>query len=224
MTSPDTESDSHATRVETELFTAQRLAFFSDAVIAIAITLLALGLPVPQGPTNIDSLRDYGAHGDEFLAFAISFLVIGNYWTGHHRVFGNVGRVGGKLVSWNMLWLLTIVLTPFVTRVLTSDGAFPIRFGSYALVQSVAGLSFLLINREIDRCGLTRVAVPSARRRGVYRRLGIVTAAFAISIPIGFVTQWAYLCWAAIPVVSGISGRVVRRRHPPGPETGDPRT
>lgn len=214
MSSADTSTDTIETDEDGQLFSAERLAFFSDAVVAIAITLLALDLPVPHGHTNAQMLRDIGAHGNGYLAFAISFLVIGNYWRAHHRIFGNVRRLGGWLLRWDMLWLLMIVLTPFATRVLTSDGAFPIRFGAYALIQAIASLAILAMNREIIRHGLGRVPISAQRQRAIYRRLGTVIVGFAISIPIGFWTSWAYLCWAAIPVVSGIWSRVSVARAP----------
>jgi Endosomal/lysosomal potassium channel TMEM175 len=78
---------------EMEFASAERLAFFSDAVVAIALTLLALGLPVPGGIESPDSasvsdmIRDAARHVDDYLAFLISFLVIGAHWRLHHRVF-----------------------------------------------------------------------------------------------------------------------------------------
>src|SRR3954463_2152143 len=64
-----------AERAEVEILAAERLTAFSDAVVAIAITLLALGLPVPRGATNTELLRSAGDHLDDYLAFLISFAV-----------------------------------------------------------------------------------------------------------------------------------------------------
>src|SRR4051794_8977616 len=76
---------------------AERLTFFADAVIAIAITLLALELPTPLGSTNHELLESVGEHQGEYIAFLISFVVIGAHWSGHHRVFRHVESIGGRL-------------------------------------------------------------------------------------------------------------------------------
>ena len=69
---------------------AERLSFFADAVIAIAITLLALELPKPEGTTNAELLHSVGVHRGDYIAFLISFLVIGSHWAAHQRVFSVV--------------------------------------------------------------------------------------------------------------------------------------
>lgn len=113
-----------------------------------------------------------------------------------------------------MLWLLTLIITPFATRVLTGDGGFQVRFIFYASVESLAGISFMLLLREIERHGLLRRDSPPDLVRTGYQKLGVVTGMFLLSIPISLVTQWAYLCWIAIPFV-GWAVRRVMRRHPP---------
>ncbi|HEU5156739.1 MAG TPA: TMEM175 family protein [Streptosporangiaceae bacterium] len=202
-----------AERAEVDLLAAERLTFFSDAVVAIAITLLALGLPVPRGATNAELLRAAGDYLDDYLAFLISFAVIGSHWFAHHRTFRYVTRLDGRLGKWNMLWLLMIITTPFATRVLTSEGAFESRFIFYAAVQVLAGLFSLLMIREIARHGLLRASAPPDLIR-VYRgRAAAVMGAFAISIPIALVTRWAYLCWAALPVFMSVVHHLATRRQ-----------
>lgn len=179
----------------------ERLVFFSDAVVAIAITLLALDLHVPSGATNSALWRDAATHRDDYLAFFISFAVIGSHWLMHHRTFTYLTRLGGRLVRWNMMWLLTIALTPFATRVIVGDGAFASRFMLYALVQVLAATFSLLCLREIDRHRLLRPDAEAGVVALGYRRLTVMLVAFVVSIPLAFVTQLAYLCWVAIPFV-----------------------
>jgi uncharacterized membrane protein len=171
-------------------------------VVAIAITLLALGLPVPRGATNAELLRSAGDHLDDYLAFLISFAVIGGHWFAHHRTFRYVPRLGGRLGQWNMLWLLMIITTPFATRVLTSEeGAFESRFIFYAAVQVLAGLFSLLMIREIARHRLLRPAAPPGMIGAYSWRAAVLTGTFAVSIPVALLTRWAYVCWAAIPLI-----------------------
>lgn len=100
-------------------FQLERLILFSDAVFAIAITLLAIEIKVPEiEPAGIteNSLLQALAHLiPKFAGFLISFLLIGQYWIVHHRLFGFVINFTGRLVWLNILFLLAIALMPFST-------------------------------------------------------------------------------------------------------------
>jgi uncharacterized membrane protein len=194
----------------------ERLTFFADAVIAIAITLLALDLPIPEGSTNHEVLVSVRDHRDEYLAFLISFAVIGAHWRGHHAVFRYVTTLGGRLPRLTITWLLMQVITPFATRVLTGDGAFQARFIFYAAVQTLSGVFFLLMLREIRRCDLLRPDTPPRILRSSNVQTAVLTAAFLISIPISFRTEWAYACWIFVPVLGGLATRIARRRSDAG--------
>jgi len=177
---------------EVRSVSAERLTFFSDAVVAI--------LPVPEGRGNAEALHSLREHTNGYLSFLISFVVIAGHWFGHHRVFAHVTSLGGRLIRWNTLWLLTIVLIPFATRTLTGDGAFQVRFIMYALVQAFAGLFFLMMLRTVTRYGLLEADTPPEVIRTSYARIFVMTGAFLLSIPVSFLTHWAYVCWAAIPL------------------------
>jgi uncharacterized membrane protein len=204
---------------ETERAAADRLAFFSDAVVAIAITLLALDLPIPTGHTNAELLRSAGQDGDDYLAFVISFLVISVHWRGHHRLFRYFMAAPPAVVWWNLLWLMMIVLTPFATRVLTrSDDGFEVRFAFYASVQALAALFLLLSLRVIARRHLLDPQAPPALVPEAVVGLGTIAISFLVSIPLVFVlASWAYLCWAVGPMLQ----RLVWRRRPPPVSTVD---
>ena len=193
----------------------ERLTFFADAVVAIAITLLALDLPDPPGnlTSNHDVLAWVLHNRNPYLAFLISFAVIGAHWRGHHRVFRYVTTLGGALPRLTMWWLLMQVITPFTTRVLTGNGAFQVRFIFYAGVQALAGVFFLLMIREIHRCKLTRADTPPGMLRQSAIRTGVLAAAFLISIPVSLFTGWAYACWVLIPIAGGVANAVAARRR-----------
>jgi len=214
---PDPDDDDGAVspelQSEVETLSAERLVFFSDAVVAIAITLLALELPVPQGVTNHDWLASARQNFDQYLAFVISFLVISAYWRGHHRVFRYL-RNADPIVGLNLLWLFFIVITPFVTKVLSGDGAFQSRFILYASVQVLASLTFLTIIRVVRRRDLLREGSPPHLVRNTTIRMAGLALAFGISLPISLVTPWAYLCWVAIPVVTIALRRIADRLSP----------
>jgi uncharacterized membrane protein len=218
------QEDDAVESLEVRAIAVERLTFFADAVIAIAITLLALDLPVPTGETNRDVLHFVGEHYLEYLAFLISFLVVGAHWRGHHRTFRYVTLLGGQLPRLTMYWLLMQVITPFATRVLTGEGAFQTRFIFYALVQATAALTFLLMLRELRRHGLLRADTPASVITDAIWRTGILATAFLISIPFSFVSKAAaYLCWIAIPITRGLVRRVATTRRQAG-RTADRRS
>jgi uncharacterized membrane protein len=81
----------------------ERAVYFSDAVVAIAITLLALEIRVPDNPTNLgDALLELWPR---FFSFFISFWFVGTYWVAHHRVFHHVTGYDCRLLYMNLLFL-----------------------------------------------------------------------------------------------------------------------
>lgn len=102
-----------------EQFQLERIIFFSDAVFAIAITILALELQVPAIDRGIATdamlLKSLDELLPKFIGFLVSFFIIGLYWTIHHRMFGYVVRYDRKLIRLNLIFLLAIVLMPFST-------------------------------------------------------------------------------------------------------------
>ena len=97
-------------------FQVERIAFFSDAVFAIAITLLVIEIKVPEfhRPVKAHEL----AHVlleliPKFAGFIVSFFVIAMYWVNHHRFFKYINHYSSKLIWNNMLMLFSIALMPF---------------------------------------------------------------------------------------------------------------
>lgn len=106
-----------------EKFQLERIALFSDAVFAIAITLLIIEIRIPE--LHSETLTDSELlHGllpvvTKLIGFLISFFVIGLYWFSHHRMFRYVTRASQKLLWNNLLFLLPIVIMPFSTSFLS---------------------------------------------------------------------------------------------------------
>jgi uncharacterized membrane protein len=100
---------------------ADRLVFFTDAVVAIAITLLVLPLVdvVPEvAARHGDSLEVITENQPAIYSFVLSFVIIARLWFVHHRLFSHVQAHTRALAIWNMLWLLTIVTLPFPTEMI----------------------------------------------------------------------------------------------------------
>ncbi len=98
-------------------FQLERLILFSDAVFAIAITLLAIEIKIPElnrhTVTDEQLQHELGELIPRFIGFFISFMIIGLYWTIHHRMFGYVVNYTSRLLWLNLIFLMAVVLMPF---------------------------------------------------------------------------------------------------------------
>jgi len=91
-----------------------RLEAFSDGVFAVAITLLALNLTV-AGPGAVRLTHQLASHWPAFVAYLISFFMIGIIWVNHHVLVKTVKTVDRTLLFLNLVLLLFVVLIPFAT-------------------------------------------------------------------------------------------------------------
>jgi uncharacterized membrane protein len=94
-----------------------RLEAFSDGVIAVAITLLALNLAV-EGPGHGPLLEQLANHWPAFVAYLISFFTIGIIWVNHHALVQDLARVDRTLLFMNLALLMFVVAIPFGTALM----------------------------------------------------------------------------------------------------------
>ena len=120
----------------------ERLTFFSDAVFAIAMTLLVIEVRLPVlhdvsearlGQALLDLIPNY-------IGFIVSFIVIGRFWAAHHLVFGLLRATSQRLVWTNLFFLLTIAFMPFPTAVFSEYVGYRVAIGFYAGWLIVIGL------------------------------------------------------------------------------------
>ncbi len=108
-------------RVEKAERETGRVEAFSDAVFAIAITLLMLDLRLPSGSENASNQELFDELirlWPQYLAFVTSFAFIGVIWINHHRVFTLIRRIDAPLLLLNLLLLFGVTVLPFPTSVL----------------------------------------------------------------------------------------------------------
>lgn len=99
-------------------FQVERLAFFSDAVFAIAITLLVIEFKVPhvtKESSYAEVWHEVVAMKFKFLALVLSFFLIANYWMQHHFLFKHIHNYNKKVIKMNIFVLLPIIFFPFTT-------------------------------------------------------------------------------------------------------------
>jgi TMEM175 potassium channel family protein len=182
--------------------TLERLVFFSDAVFAIAITLLVLEIKVPTLPKGSPDALYWQALADlipSFMGYLLSFAVIGVFWIGHHRAFAMAGRYSGRVLGWNMALLCVIAFMPFVTA-----------FDAHNLNQNVPGLIYC---GTLLLAGLLNVAVvhiatgpamvaegtePARIRYSRRRSLSVILGAASALVLAWFVPRYGQLGLASI--------------------------
>ena len=96
-----------------------RVINFSDAVVAVAITVLVLPIVAIDGPTAghsmIDVLQD---NAGQILAFLVTFFMLFVFWQGHHRVFENFTSINNTIMWLNAAWLATVAFLPWPSKLI----------------------------------------------------------------------------------------------------------
>jgi len=190
-----------------------RLVFFSDAVFAIAITLLVLDLRLPpaiHGEVRFDGVQD------KILGFGLSFAVIGLYWLSHHHLFGRLKAEDAIVRIVNLAFLASIAFLPFPTSVIAEypSTTGPVRF--YALSVALVGIMHAALTAVARRPSLLRAG---ETRGGTIRALIYTLAPPAVFLASALVagsdpglatTMW----WLVIPALlaAGMIGRRVQAR------------
>jgi uncharacterized membrane protein len=188
-----------------------RLINFSDAIVAIAATLLILPLAERATQGDITSFSALvNESGRQILIFLLSFIVICRMWLTHHRLLKSVVGFTLPLFWLNALWLLSIVFLPFPTEILgTSNGMNAFASGIYISTMLITFLSGLFMQWLIIRSPHL-LADHAVREQRIYRPVVAVactTAALILSIAVPPVGPWS-LC---LLLLSGPIDRVVLR-------------
>jgi len=175
-----------------------RIVAFSDGVFAIAITLLVLDLAIPGGLLGDKAVWDaIGDQWENLLAFGISFAVIGRLWIVHHRFFAEVKAFDGRLLALNLLYLGSIVLIPFSSKVLGEYGGTTAGVVVYAINLSATVLIGLWMAADAHRAGLAEDDATAWRSNFV--RSAYIAGVFLLSIPVAFLAPTvAQLMWLVL--------------------------
>jgi uncharacterized membrane protein len=153
---------------------ADRVLAFSDAVFAIAITLLTLNLQVPPGLHGADLTSALHQVLPALGAYVLSFVILGQLWLAHHRIFGVIARVDHAVLVRNLVFLGLIAIMPFPVRLLSDYSNRPLAVAIYAVAFITAMQLQRLIWLEVTRPehrDLLREPVPEGVRNGFGRVL-----------------------------------------------------
>ncbi len=162
-------------------FTPTRLEAFSDAVIAVAITIMVLELHPPHGPTLPALLTLY----PQAESYVISFGFIATYWVNHHYLFHQLKRVDERVLWSNMVLLFLLSLIPFATAYAgeTREAAFPTAL--YAAVMLANALAYWLLASAIQAQYRGGPMPPAFGRRARLVNYAAVTV-YALAIPAAY--------------------------------------
>jgi uncharacterized membrane protein len=191
-----------------------RIVAFSDGVFAIAITLLVLQINIPANPPAGDTLFDeiLDKHRD-FIAYGISFAVLGKLWLAHHRFFASVERFDPVLMGLNLLYLAWIVLVPFTSEVLGDYGDDSTGVILYAAILAAVSITFQIQIGYVYRKDMIRHEMREFEREFVGAANVATGTVFLLSIPVALISPLAAtVMWLLVFVAGGRAARWARAR------------
>ena len=203
-----------------------RLEAFSDGVIAVAITLLALDLavsgPSPHQPALAVKLAD---RWPAFVAYAVSFATIGIIWVNHHTLFKNISEIDRTLLFVNLLLLFFVVSIPFATSTIAAylragNGDASLAAAIYQSVFEGMSISFTLLFWRAIRHGHLHVALTPELGRRATIRFGIGNLGYIAGIGIAFVSAPASLALSGLVAVYYIFEQTPVRAQPQPEQDG----
>jgi uncharacterized membrane protein len=161
-----------------------RLEAFSDAVIAIIITIMVLELAIPH-EGEWEALRPLVP---KFLTYALSFVFLGIYWNNHHHLLQVVERVNGRVLWANLHLLFWLSLTPFVTGWMGESGFAPETVAAYGVVLLLAAIAYYILQTLILKAHGPGFPLRTALGKDVKGKVSPVLYLSAIAL--AFVNRW----------------------------------
>ena len=198
-------------------FQIDRIAFFSDAVIAIAITLMILEIKIPELGKDVTFSQILKQYTEgivlHILALLIGFFAIGNLWIRHHELFEHITNYNKKLVKFNLYFLFTVMLLPITISFLFTKNEPPqlqklfyffnlfLCSLSYSLILVVIfhkknNFSMLTDKREINKMKISALA-------------GTIVL-FLVVIFVIFAEKWFYVPFVLVPIARFISKKIAK--------------
>lgn len=215
MTAADSDDDGSA-----DLRDAGRTKSFTDGVVAIALTLLALpltndiGAAGRAGESTADWISD---HRTQLTSFLISFVVIAAFWFLHHGVFAHIGRVTPRITWLNVAWMFTIVWLPVPTAMAGAMRTDALQVLLYVGTMATCGI---LVAITLVARGAPETWLDGPPSDGVLAASISLTLLFGVALGLGLVPgvdTWGI----AVLFLSGpVSRRVAPHLPPPASVTG----
>jgi len=197
---------------DTRGLSKSRVEALTDGIFAVAMTLLILDVKVPLVSHTEDLPRELLALWPRLVSYAISFVMLGIYWVGHHNQFHLIRRTNRTLLWINILFMMTICFVPFSAALLSAYATQPLALAVYGVNLVTIGLILYghwsyatfghrLVDRDLDN----RVI------RFASRRILIGPVVFSLASVLSFVSATASLILLMLaPLVYLFPGKVDR--------------
>ena len=176
-----------------------RLAAFSDGVIAIIITIMVLELKMPHGA----GWSVLAGVAPNFVSYVLSFIYLAIYWNNHHHLLHTVARVDGLILWANCHLLFWLSLIPAATAWLGDNFPAPVPTAVYGAILLMPAIAYELLQKAILRKQGAHSVLATALGRDVKGKLSPVL--YIAGIALAFVIPWVsvalYVLVAAIWLV-----------------------
>ena len=161
-----------------------RLAAFSDGIIAIIITIMVLELKAPHG-------SDWAALAGlvpAFLSYVLSFVYLAIYWNNHHHLLHTVKRVNGMILWANIFLLFWLSLLPLASAWIGENQFATLPTAVYGVALLMPAISYYLLQRSIIRTQGVNSTLAQALGRDFKGKVSVVL--YAVAILVAFVNVW----------------------------------
>ena len=207
--------------------TPERVGFFTDAVFAIAMTLLVIEIPRPEGSEfgvgNGVSKADAAAHlwhflahqANAFYAYALAFYILWVVWRQHHVLFDRIAKLSPVIVGWHFPLLLLVGFLPYVTTVLGHYPANPLAALLFGLVVGGLLICRSIIQSWAYRGNLLHSTVDVAQFRADTRTSWLVVGYWMLILALLWWTPWIQIAWFLTSLVGSSANWLLRPRPAP---------
>ena len=179
-----------------------RVEAFSDGVIAVIITIMALELRAPDG-ASLDAVRD---RLPGLLVYVLSFVIIGIYWNNHHHLLRAAERISGAAMWANLFLLFWLSLIPVLTEWLRDEYRHALPAAAYGVVALAAGVAYAILVRALIRANGRDSAVARAIGSDIKGYASLVL--YAAGAGLAFVSPWiSYAFYVAVTMMWFIPDR-----------------
>ncbi|HWB44488.1 MAG TPA: TMEM175 family protein [Hyphomicrobiaceae bacterium] len=162
-----------------------RLAAFTDGVVAIIITIMVLEMKTPHG-VDFAALQ---ASVPVFLAYVLSYVNVGIFWSNHHHMLHITEQVNGRVLWANLFLLFWLSLIPFVIRWIDESGITALPTAAYGAVLAMAAVGYTLLQKAIIACnGGARSRLAAAVGQDLKGKVSL--GAYIAALPLAYVSPW----------------------------------
>jgi uncharacterized membrane protein len=172
-----------------------RLAAFSDGVIAIIITIMVLELKIPHG-ADWAALKGVAP---SFLTYVLSFVYLAIYWNNHHHLLHTVRRVDGLILWANSHLLFWLSIIPAATAWMGQNLSAPVPTAVYGAVLLMPAIAYFLLQKAIMHGQGSHSMLAQALGSDIKGKISPVL--YAAGIALAFFVPWASIALYALVAV-----------------------